>query len=65
MAIATQTINAMMLPLVFNYLIRLTNDKSLLGEHANRPFQKYFALTCTAVILVASVFTVVAAFGLI
>lgn len=58
MAIATQTLNAMMLPLVFNYLIRLTNSKSVMGDHANNTFQKYFAVACTMVILIASVFTV-------
>jgi len=59
-ALVTQTVNAMMLPLVFNYLIRLTNSKSLMGGHANNRFQKYFAVACTVVILVASVFTVAA-----
>jgi Mn2+/Fe2+ NRAMP family transporter len=65
MAIATQTLNAMMLPLVFNYLIRLTNSKSVMGEHANNLFQKYFAVACTIVIIIASAFTVVVAFGLL
>jgi Mn2+/Fe2+ NRAMP family transporter len=65
MAIATQTLNAMMLPLVFYYLIRLTNSKSVMGEHANNLFQKYFSVACTIVIIVASVFTVVVAFGLL
>jgi Mn2+/Fe2+ NRAMP family transporter len=56
-ALVTQTLNAMMLPLVFNYLIRLTNDKSLLGDHANNLFQKYFSIACTVVILIASTYT--------
>jgi Mn2+/Fe2+ NRAMP family transporter len=57
-AIVTQTINAVALPLVFYYLIRLTNDRQLMGEFANNKFQKYFAIVCTVVIVVASVFTV-------
>ena len=64
LAIASQVLNAMMLPLIFNYLIRLTNDKTIMGGHANSRFQKYFAVTCTVVILIASVFTVAALFGL-
>ncbi|MFH1524914.1 MAG: divalent metal cation transporter [Chloroflexota bacterium] len=61
-AIVTQTINAIALPLVFYYLIKLTNDKQLMGEFANNKFQKYFAIICTVVIMIASAFTVVSYF---
>jgi Mn2+/Fe2+ NRAMP family transporter len=54
-AIATQSLNAMSLPLVFYYLIRLTNDKKIMGKYANNPFQKYFATICTIVIIIASI----------
>jgi Mn2+/Fe2+ NRAMP family transporter len=56
-AIVTQTINAIALPLVFFYLIKLTNDKKLMGEFANKKFQKYFAIACTVVIVIASAAT--------
>ena len=62
LAVFTQTINAVALPPVFYYLIRLTNDRQLMGEFANNKFQKYFAIICTIVIIVASVFTVATAF---
>jgi Mn2+/Fe2+ NRAMP family transporter len=62
LAVATQTLNAMMLPFVFYFLIRLTNDRSLMGEAANTPFQKYFAIVATIVIVVASVLALVVAF---
>ncbi len=61
-AVFTQTINAVALPLVFYYLLKLTNDKSVMGEFVNNKFQKYFSLICTIVIVIASVFTVIAAF---
>ena len=61
-AVFTQTINAVALPPVFYYLIKLTNDRQLMGEFANNLFQKYFAVICTIVIVVASVFTVATAF---
>jgi Mn2+/Fe2+ NRAMP family transporter len=61
-AIVTQTINAVALPLVFYYLIKLTNDKQLMGHFANNKFQKYFAIVCTVVIVIASVFTLVSYF---
>jgi Mn2+/Fe2+ NRAMP family transporter len=58
----TQTINAVALPPVFYYLIKLTNDKSLMGEFVNNRFQKYFSIACTVIIIVASAFTVAVAF---
>jgi Mn2+/Fe2+ NRAMP family transporter len=61
-AVFTQTINAIALPLVFYYLIKLTNDKGLMGEFKNNIFQKYFAIACTVVIVVASIFTVASYF---
>jgi Mn2+/Fe2+ NRAMP family transporter len=62
LAIITQTINAMSLPLVFYYLIKLTSDKKLMGEFANNRFQKYFAIACTVVITIASIGTLVIMF---
>lgn len=59
-AIATQTLNAMILPLVFFYLIRLTSSKTVMGEHVNNGFQKYFTIAASVFIVVASAFTVIA-----
>jgi Mn2+/Fe2+ NRAMP family transporter len=61
-AIVTQIINAVALPLVFFYLIKLTSDRSLMGEYANNRFQKWFAIACTVVIIITSVATVVSSF---
>jgi Mn2+/Fe2+ NRAMP family transporter len=62
MAIVTQAINAIMLPIVFYFLIKLTSDKKLMGGYANNKFQKYFAIVCTVVIVIASFFTVFTVF---
>ncbi|HLO30474.1 MAG TPA: divalent metal cation transporter [Anaerolineales bacterium] len=59
-AIATQALNAMILPLVFYYLIRLTSSKALMGGFANNGFQKYFTSIASVLIALASLFTVVA-----
>jgi len=56
--IATQVISAFTLPPVFYYLIRLTNDKHVMGPFANNNFQKYFAIAGTVVIGVAALFTI-------
>jgi Mn2+/Fe2+ NRAMP family transporter len=59
-AIATQTLNAMILPLVFYYLLRLAGRKDLMGLHANSPFQTYFTSAASVFIVIASAFTVAA-----
>jgi Mn2+/Fe2+ NRAMP family transporter len=61
-AIVTQTINAIALPLVFYYLLKLTNDRQLMGHFVNNKFQKYFAIVCTVVIVIASVVTLISYF---
>ena len=61
-AIFSQTINAIALPLVFYYLIKLTNDKQLMGEHSNNGFQKWFAIIGSVLIFIASVATLAATF---
>jgi Mn2+/Fe2+ NRAMP family transporter len=62
MAIITQGVNAIMLPVVFYFLIKLTSNKQLMGEYANSNFQKYFAIVCTIVIVVAASFTIFTVF---
>ena len=59
-AVATQTLNAMILPLVFFYLIKLTSSEKLMGRHVNNRFQKNFTTAASVVIVIASVFTVAA-----
>jgi Mn2+/Fe2+ NRAMP family transporter len=58
LAVATQIVNGVMLPPVLYYLIKFTSNRDLMGEFANRPFQKYFAVVCTLLIVVAAVFTI-------
>jgi Mn2+/Fe2+ NRAMP family transporter len=62
MAIITQVFNAFMLPIVFYFLIKLSSDKKLMGEYSNSSFQKNFAIVCTIVIVLASLFTVFTVF---
>lgn len=62
LAIATQTINAFALPLVFYYLIKLASDKGLMGKYANSRFQKWFTIIGSVAIFIASVLTLTATF---
>ncbi|MGE5073779.1 MAG: NRAMP family divalent metal transporter [Anaerolineae bacterium] len=59
-AIATQTLNAMILPLVFYYLIKLASSHNLMGSYANSAFQKNCTAIASVFIVVASAFTVLA-----
>jgi Mn2+/Fe2+ NRAMP family transporter len=61
LAIATQALNAMTLPLVFYYLITLTNNKQIMREYVNTMFQKWFTIIATVVIFIASIATLAAA----
>jgi Mn2+/Fe2+ NRAMP family transporter len=61
-ALVTQIINAVALPLVFYFLINLTSNHELMGEFVNNGFQKNFAIVSSVVIVLASAFTVAAVF---
>jgi Mn2+/Fe2+ NRAMP family transporter len=61
-ALVTQIINAIALPLVFYFLINLTSNRDLMGEFVNNGFQKNFAIVSSVVIVLASMFTVAAVF---
>jgi Mn2+/Fe2+ NRAMP family transporter len=62
LAITTQTINAIALPLVFYYLIKLASDKGLMGKYANNGFQKWFTIIGSVAIFIASVLVLGATF---
>jgi Mn2+/Fe2+ NRAMP family transporter len=59
-ALVTQIINAVALPLVFYFLISLTSDRELMGSYVNNAFQRNFAIISSIAIVIASLFTVVA-----
>jgi Mn2+/Fe2+ NRAMP family transporter len=61
LVIATQALNAMILPLVFYYLIRLTSSQELMKAYVNSHFQKNFSIVATVVIFLASILTLAAA----
>lgn len=61
-AIATQILNAVILPLVFRYLIRLAGDPVLMGPHVNTRFQSRFTSWASVVIFLASLAAAVALF---
>ncbi len=57
LAVATQILNAMMLPFIFFYLIKLTDSRSIMGKFKNSAFQRYAVIFATIFISLASLFT--------
>jgi len=62
LAVAAQGFNAMMLPFVFYYLLKLTNNPEIMGVHINKPFQRRFATVSVFVISAASIATLILSF---
>lgn len=62
LAIATQVLNAMILPLIFYFLINLTGNPDVMGSFTNSKFQKWFTIMATIVICLASIFTLASTF---
>jgi hypothetical protein len=59
-AIATQMLNAMILPLALYYLSKLASSWKLMGHYSNNAFQRYFTAAASVFIVIASAFTVAA-----
>lgn len=55
LAIASQALNAIMLPFIFYYLIRLTNNKEQMGKYRNSPLQQWTATIGTIIIATLSI----------
>ena len=55
--VTVQILNAMALPPIFYFLIKFTNNHEIMGKYVNNKFQKWFAISGTVVITLASFFT--------
>lgn len=55
----TQALNGILLPFVFYFLLKITNNTTLMGKYTNSKAYNYFAIISSAVIILASIFTIV------
>lgn len=55
----TQSLNAILLPLIFFFLLRITNNKELMGIYTNSKLYNYFVVISSGLIIFASVFVVI------
>ncbi|OGK15796.1 hypothetical protein A2774_02610 [Candidatus Roizmanbacteria bacterium RIFCSPHIGHO2_01_FULL_39_12c] len=58
----TQSVNAILLPLIFFYLLKITNNRSLMGKYVNNKWQNYLAICSSGIIIVSAIFVI---FGLL
>lgn len=60
--IFTQALNGILLPLFLYYLLRIVNDRELMGEHVNGKFANAFSIVCSCIIVLAGVFALFVSF---
>src|SRR3989344_624977 len=55
----TQSINAILLPFVFYFLLKITNNKELMGVYTNKSWYNWVAIFASFLIICASLFTII------
>jgi Mn2+/Fe2+ NRAMP family transporter len=60
--VITQFINASMLPVIFYFLLKISNDKEIMGENVNSKWYNYVLIVASIVIIIAALFTAVTIF---
>ncbi len=58
----TQAFNGILLPFLFFFLLKITNDRGLMGKHINNRWYNYFAIACSILIICAALFTIISVF---
>ncbi|PIY70474.1 Mn transporter [Candidatus Roizmanbacteria bacterium CG_4_10_14_0_8_um_filter_36_36] len=58
----TQSLNSLLLPFVLYFLLKITNNKDLMGEHTNNRFYNVLAIFGSITIVVCSSFVIISAF---
>lgn len=57
--IYTQSLNGILLPLFFYFLLKIVNDPELMGKYVNGKFYNIFAVTSTVFIVIAAIAAVI------
>lgn len=60
--IYTQSLNAVLLPIILFFLLRITNNKDLMGAYTNSRWYNYIAGFAAILIVVATLFAVITSF---
>lgn len=54
----TQSLNGILLPVILFFLLKITNDRNLMGEYVNNRFYNYFIIISSVLIIMASLLTI-------
>jgi len=54
----TQALNGALLPFIFFFLLKITNNRELMGKHINNRWYNYFAIISSVVIVLSSLFLI-------
>lgn len=57
----TQALNGILLPIIFYFLLNITNNPNLMGKYVNGKFYNYFAIISSVIIICAALFTGISA----
>lgn len=55
----TQSLNAILLPLIFFFLLKITNDKEIMGEYTNTKIYNIIAIFASIFIVCAALFAII------
>jgi NRAMP (natural resistance-associated macrophage protein)-like metal ion transporter len=58
----TQSLNAILLPVILYFLLRISNNKELMGVYTNNKWYNIIAIVSSALIIIASVLAVITSF---
>jgi len=60
--IATQALNGILLPFILIFVLKIINNKELMGKHKNKLFENIISIIAISAIIIASVILVVTSF---
>ncbi|OGK13951.1 hypothetical protein A3I50_01115 [Candidatus Roizmanbacteria bacterium RIFCSPLOWO2_02_FULL_37_9] len=55
----TQSLNAVLLPIIFYFLLKITNNKDLMGSYTNSKDRNYIVIASSVIIIFASIFVLI------
>lgn len=62
--VVSQSINASMLPIIFFFLLRISNDRELMGDKVNSKWYNYVLYVSSVIIIIAALFSAISTFVL-
>ncbi len=55
----TQSLNGILLPVIFYFLLKFTNNRNLMGQHTNSNWYNWFAIVSSIIIIFSALFVII------